>query len=403
LQKTSRNIVFFSIATVCFFTTYLWILESFNGEPPAPAFLKGMDDSAASRWLKSATPEQIKELEVFGLEILKTRPLDIRGITYIVLSRSAQGDEISSRNLINVGAELSFRNVQIQVPAIALKLEKKNYRKALLHADGLLRARPKTLSVVAQLLRGHRGSKQFVTELASVLADAPPWRQDFLELELNQSGGTAYVSLLFRELQKLQNVVSEKELRLLIQRMIAQSDYEGAYFVWLDFLPPDKLAAVSALFDGQFNFEPKNLYFDWTISSTANTEVAVVNSNEQRNNRYLLIDAVRETQPFTGVLQYLKMGPGKYSFSYKSSSSTFNTSGGLAWKIYCLENPSLVAQGPAHKNSESWTNYIVKFEIPQDGCATQTLYLESVGKTPLDFNMTGNVKFDDLKIRLDVQ
>jgi hypothetical protein len=376
----------------------LWWLEAFRGSSTEPILFSIENDQERAKYLQGLGAEGIKEIDQYGEHMLASDPLNRAGIEALAIARSLRKDESAAEDLMLNAADFSFRNASIQYTAVLKHLSKKNYTKGLYHADGLLRARPEIGEQVYPVFASLLGDKQFLAAISATLSAGPSWRGPFLGFLLEKGGGPNAAYAVVAALRQAKAEISEAELRSLIENFIKVNDYENAYFVWLDSLGERELKRAKSVFDGDFDLEPRNLQFDWTGGGLVNTRIRVVQRPGSQLDRNLSIDFFNETRRFGNVRQFLKLAPGSYKLSYELMARDLKTDGGLVWRTRCLEVPSDIGKSVTHKDSGPWATYSFTFSVPDKGCETQSLTLETESTAVLDAKISGQLNIDKVSV-----
>ena len=190
------------------------------------------------------------------------------------------------------------------------------------------------------------------------------------------------------------------ELRQLLTKLIANRDYETAYFVWLDFLSEVDLRKAANIYDGNFELNAQNLLFGWNFEKLKNTDIRIVPRSTSSTDRMLRVEFLNTRDRFAHVWQLLRLAPGNYDFTGEMKADRLATEVGLVWRIYCLgESERPIAATHRLFTASTWAQFETFFEIPKENCPAQRLRLEVDSKAALDQLITGQVYFDNLQLR----
>jgi hypothetical protein len=378
--------------------TSLWWLHPVNADLKQPAFFAIENDQQRADYLKNLTPDQVREIEQYGTDALSLEPLNRTGIEALAVVRSLQGYTSSAEKLMLSAADLSFRNSSIQFSAMVQLLTHKNYTKALYHADGLLRAHPEMADYVFPVFSKLLVDKIFLKELSNTLALQPAWRGSFLTHLAEKGGGAKAIYVVLAALKQGKSPITDDEQRKLIGLFVNDKNYESAYFTWLDMLDERGLQRVNSVFDGDFDLEPRYMYFDWSMGGLVNTRIRIVPRPGNQLDRNLSIDFFNETRRFGNVRQFLRLAPGSYQMNYELMARDLKTDGGLVWRVRCLEVNTDLGVSKLHLDSGPWATYSFKFIVPPKGCNTQSLTLETKSYAPLDAKISGQMNIDNVSI-----
>jgi hypothetical protein len=377
-------------------TILMWCANWLNAEVAKPAFYRIENEEERVKYLQSLQPKDIEEIVQYSRNVLAREPLNRNAVEALAIAHILRRNESATEGFITSAAQLSFRNSLIQFSAVAQLLNKREFKKAIYHADGLLRARPLVDEQVFRLFAPLLGNKDFVGELTQALTGNPPWRLPFINYLLDKGGGPRVANIVVAALLHGKFQVTDLELRNVIGRFVAVPAYDEAYFVWLNALSDQELKSAKGVFDGEFNLASRSLYFDWNFLPTSNTQIAIRQRSGNALNRNLVLEFAGETQRFAGVNQYMKLNPGRYLLTYESMSRNFVTDGGLAWRFFCMDEPREIARGPVHRGSGPWATYSFQISVPTEKCDTQFLSLETPSTSAIDARISGQFNVDSV-------
>jgi hypothetical protein len=356
-----------------------------------------LEGEAVSAALRQLDPSEIKNLQKREVENLLHEPFSSSSLKNLILLSGLSSDKQVQEQLALQISKFSKRNVAAQVGNINILLARRRFGDALIEVDALLRARPKMTDVVLPALLALASDKDGIAALANTLKIDPPWRAEFFQsLIKNDPDGNAPLAIL-NALRNSKAPVKSEELTLLIGTLIVGKKIEKAYFVWLDFLPPEDLIYVETVFDGGFEREPKNLYFDWTIIPRNNAKIFVDFRPGTVSNRSLVIDFFDDKGFFSNVSQLTQIFPGKYQVSFEFKAQNLKAEKGLIWKFSCIDGLEL-GKSEALQKSGPWQTLTFLVEVPDENCNSQVLRLESVSAAELDTNISGKIYFDGIQI-----
>lgn len=340
---------------------------------------------------------QIRNLKQHNIEILEREPFDSNSLKNIILLSSLGSDKKLQEQLALQISKFSKRNIAAQIKTIDILLTRKQFRKALLEADALLRARPQMTKVILPAFMALTADKNGLIALANTLNENPPWRAELILLLIKADREQNAALALLNALRQIKSVPKTEELVWIITALITDKKYDKAYFVWLDSLQQEELRYVGRIFDGGFDREPKNSFFDWTILPRQNARISIVLRPGAVNNRALAVDFYGDKGYFNNIFQYLQIFPGKYEISFEFMAQGLRTEQGLVWESRCIEGGSLGRSQKIQK-SGSWQTLTFSIDVPEVGCGTQVLILQSASAAQLDTQISGQVYFDTIQI-----
>lgn len=237
-----------------------------------------------------------------------------------------------------------------------------------------------------------------LSQLGKVLAGSPTWRYKFMSwLALNDvSGQQTY--FVMSAIRQANGVVEPEELRTLIGTQINQRNYDKAYYFWLDSLSPAQLRKLGELYDGQFTFDPNNLFFGWNLAPIPNVDMLFVSKGASETGRELRLSFINNEDAFAQVYQFLHLRPGTYVLKGEWSSSRLATTGGLQWNVSCLPNSAHLGNSQAFTAASPISTFSSRFSVPDKDCDYQMLQLANASKAVLDRKIAGEIFFRDLSV-----
>ena len=109
-----------------------------------------------------------------------------------------------------------------------------------------------------------------------------------LVIDLARSSENANVPFqLIATLKGTASPPQPNEVRALLIRLLADRNYDRAYYVWLDNLPAQDLKKVGLVFDGGFESGSRDLLFDWTFRERNNVDVRVISKRSSQADNAL--------------------------------------------------------------------------------------------------------------------
>jgi hypothetical protein len=350
--------------------------------------LKGLSDSDRAQLMKELRAD------------IAARPFHSQTIKnlaalYQTGKTASEGDPI-----VIVAANQVRRDFALQSNALRIELEQKKYDDAIRRLDIIYLTEPKSQNDVLKTLAGFVSSTAR-DALINAIAKKPVWRNAFL---ISLSGDTSVKSDaiygLFSSLRKAGSPPSQNEVRVFLQRLISEGAYSKAYFVWLDSIDIPELRKVGLINDGGFDTPPSNMFFTWTLYETKNVDARVVSRSLESTDKAFRIAFQPARTNYNGLIQYLQLSPGSYSFTGEAKTDNLETPVGLVWRINCVSNlGETLSETKPFSGSMPWTVFATEFEVPQENCMTQILRLQNNAKTDLDMQISGQAQFDNLLIK----
>jgi hypothetical protein len=363
------------------------------------------EDSLEKRLLQqSENQSEFSDKERLALiarevKALQVNPLGSKAIRHLALLAKDHGRQAQAEELLLVAANRSLRDLKAQADVLPILLAHKDFAGALYRLDGLFRSKPERTDELLKIAAAFAATPESRLRLVSVLAQNPPWRFMLMnEIAKKASTPTIAYSLL-SDLRRTAAPPTRDEVRMVILRFIDDHNYETAYFVWLDFLTDRELRKVAQIFDGSFELDPNNMFFDWTFNPMKNVELRIVPRSSASIDRVLRIEFANTQDRFENLSQILRLAPGSYLFSGEAKPENLRTEAGLVWKFYCLGNQvQLLTEAMPFPQQSEWTHFEKEIIVPPDACRTQLLRLEVNSRAILDQRISGRILYDDLKL-----
>ena len=397
LNHVMRSFLLAGLGVLVLLTTVIGTVSLTKGKPQSP-IPNGFNEQQLLAHFSNLDQKGTADIETFAIEKLAHNALDTEALRLLGIVAGLRKDSARQEEIALNVARYSLRDPSIQLTAANISLERRSYADALYHLDGLLRARPELgpsfFPAIASLIM----QDDAVPHVARVVGLDPAWRKQLLQHLIAMPDGWRIVYRLFDTMKKDGAEPTEAERRLVIGQLIKDKQYEQSYFVWLDFLGPAELPRVLQIYDGGFDLVPQNLFFDWNIRPARNMTAEVVTRPGSSINRSLKLDLYSFKGAFANVFQYVRLLPGQYDLIYDVMAKSMDAPRGLTWRIRCVESQMLLAETSAVQTSIPWTHVITPFVVPEQGCNTQQLKLESVAKSGLDAAVTGILYLDDVRI-----
>jgi len=331
---------------------------------------------------------------------LKNDPLDLSALKNLAVLWRAENDQERATRLAVLSGDRNLRDLRAQAEVLDILLQRKDFAAALYRLDALMRAQPERQPDLLKVAALFAESEESRPALVAALGRNPPWRRALLGSVLTSSNGPAVAYSVLSDLRKSGIDPTRDELRALIGKLIANHDYDTAYFVWLDFLSPTELRKAENIYDGGFELDSQNLLFGWNFDKLRNTDIRLVPRSASSADRMLRVEFINTRERFAHVSQMLRLAPGFYELSGEMKAERLATEVGLVWRIYCLaEKEQPIAASGKLFNASTWSPFEVAFDIPSQDCGVQRLRLEVDSKATLDQLISGQVYFDNLQIK----
>lgn len=268
-------------------------------------------------------------------------------------------------------------------------------------ADTLLRIRPSSMQAVGPIVIHMAKTPRGAEELSTALAQAPPWRRAFLRLLYNDVNDAEIALQLLLQLRQSAHPPTDDEIAAYVSSLAGRRKFELAYYVWLQFLAPEKAKAVKLLFNGNFRFDPMPVPFDWSIRSSSGIIAEIDHDSARPDRNILSIELGGGRVDFHPIAQMLVLPHGRYRFTAQVKGA-INGPRGLTWQAACVAPTSKVLMNSVELlgANPKWTEVAMVFEVPAT-CVAETIGLVLDARSPSETLVSGSIAFADLRLERD--
>ena len=245
------------------------------------------------------------------------------------------------------------------------------------------------LPELAKTLRNAEGRRA----VAAVVAEAPPWREEFIRTAENQSLSPAEARD-FLELVRARrpNADLSLERQLYLQALVRSGQAREGRRVWLQALPEAERASHEYIFDGAFTGRTGAPPFGWVLHDGQAGRAEIVRSDAR--NSHL------EANYFGGnsallAEQMLALSPGAYELSFAARSDGGIRSGEVSWVLSCAGGGGELARVRIVAPQPAFRRYQGPVRIPASGCSAQNLRLVA---DPGDVAAAFTLQVDDIRM-----
>jgi hypothetical protein len=277
-------------------------------------------------------------------------------------------------------------------------VERKSYQSAAYYADVLLRSTPGMTPYVTPVLARMAEDSEAMPVLNKLLATNPNWRRAFFnQLGASLTDARTPFNLLL-SLQESAAPPTREELNAYEAFLFEHRLYDLAYYVWLQFLPPDRLESAGFLFNGDFAKKPSGSRFDWQVPPGVNVIVDFASRPENAANRALVIDFGPGRVEFPGISQSIMLPPGAYTLK-GSFMGDIRGPRGVQWSARCMGGAPPLGQSQMILGSHpEWRAFEFPLVVPEKGCAAQMIELKLAARSPSEKLVFGVLWFDDISL-----
>jgi len=372
---------------------------------PATPRLPAAMPAGSERLAPEARAEALREARALLDRSLAGNPLNyhavtLRGWVEELAAGSTPPPEAAIR-LYRMAARLSPRAIAANDRLMRYHFERKEFEQVAHFADLLLRTSSQARSAVMPVLANVAETPEAQHLVVNLLRSNPPWRETFFELLVNHISDARTPLALLLALKETAHPPSDANLKHYLNFLVGKNFHQLAYYTWLQFLPPERLATAGLIFNGGFTHQPTGAPFDWTIATGAGAaaEIAPLPNDPERSG--LRIEFSDGRVVFRGVWQTLLLAPGTYEIAGRYQGELIGNRG-LRWRLLCVGASAirLLAETPMHVGvTPAWRDFTLKFKIPDEDCGAQILRLELDARTTSERLVRGTLWYSDLVAR----
>ena len=278
--------------------------------------------------------------------------------------------------------------------------ENKRFSETAAYADVFLRKRPQLIAVAMPFLTkmAEHPDPAVRAVLTQALVANPPWRAQFLSALPNSIRDARTPLALLLALQNTAFPPATTDLDAYFNVLLANKLYDLAYYTWLQFLPPERLAAAGQLFNGSFEWTPTGTPFDWSLSPGAGVTVDLGLRSETTDQHALILNFGPGRVEFSGVSQTLVLSEGRYRLKglYKGE---IVGSRGLQWQVRCAGQQTTIGESAVFMGARpNWTPFEFNFQVPVMDCQAQDLRLVHMARSASEQLLSGKAEFDEFEL-----
>ena len=326
-------------------------------------------------------------------------PLQARGLRILAQLADIANSEPEAWKYMHGAVQLSLHDIVANYWLMQKSAEAKDYKSTIYYADILLRTEPRFITFVMPVISRITQEKQSIDLLKSQLINNPPWRRAFFDALPNYVTDARIPLDLLLALRKSAVPPSSSDIQPYLQFLIAHKFYDLAYYTWLQFLPPEQLRVAGLLFNGNFEFRPSGLPFDWVTSSGSGAAVEIVSTPDQTVGHALKVDFEYGRVDYHSVTELVMLAPGKYEFRAKYQGQLLGPRG-LKWRAVCADNATVpIGESTMMTGIASqWKDVDFTFSVPSTGCRAQYVRLDLDARSASEELVSGTMLFRRVQI-----
>ena len=355
----------------------------------------GAGDPSKTPGPSQPTARRLKQLRDLAETALVNEPLSSRAYRLLGQIADRQGAAEKAETLMRAAARADLHESAAVHWMMWKSFERKDYPAAAYYADALLRSgiSGDAMPILARMAEDP-AAKQ---EIKNLLAANPSWRSGFLGA-LGPYIRDARTPLeLFLSLKDTPAPPTTEELNAYQWFLVQHKLDQLAYYVWLQFLPPEKLEAAGFLFNGDFEARPSGSPFDWQAAAGVNVIVDFAPRLENPSDHALVVEFGPGRVEFPGVSQSIVLAPGAYLLRGSVNGEVLGRRG-VRWGVSCVDGTSLGQSEMIAGSFPKWRAFEFAFVVPETGCSTQSVQLKLDARSPSEQLVSGAIWFDELAI-----
>lgn len=339
------------------------------------------------------------------IQAISRNPADAPAYAVLARLRESEGNLEAAGKAIETAARLAPLRVDVQLEAGAFWMRRNDPARAMPHFDIVLTyGGPLRSELFPQLLALAEDPVSRQATFNEIISQPLAWWPDFFTYAAGKAASVDTVRALAAMQSSGPNRMMPAGRRALLQRLQRDGLWFDAYTTWLNGLTRDQTKLIGNLFNGDFEGELSNIGFDWIVTPAPQVVIETANTYGAAGNKALRVLFRGPRIQFRNLHQYLMLTPGNYALRGRVRPDHLETPEGVRWSIYCLGRSEAIAQSETFRGSDHWQHFAVRFDIPPKDCMVQTIRLELVGRSALDYVAKGGIWFDDMSIsrrRLD--
>jgi hypothetical protein len=360
----------------------------------APDNSGSANESAHPAVLPQATATEVR---AWAKAVLLHNPLNAQALRILGQLAAADKDYGAASKLMNAAAQLSLHeNIAVYWSMLAAA-EAKDYKATTYYADVLLRTLPEVDKYVVPILAKIAEDKGSSGVVEAILANNPPWRQQFFATLPNSVEDVRTPLSLLLEQRTSPTPPTTVEIAPYVDFLIEHKLYDLAYYTWLQFLPVEELREAGLLFNGNFDVVPSGLPFDWVIDQGSGVTAEIVPKPDSVGAHALLVDFAYGRVDYHSVRQLVMLAPGTYEFRGQYKGQLLGPRG-LKWRIVCASGPTIEESSMIIGMMPSWRTVAFTFTVPTADCRAQYVRLDLDARTASERLVSGSMMFDELQI-----
>jgi hypothetical protein len=338
------------------------------------------------------------EVATLAQRVIALDPWNADALAILAQVREQENDASKTAALMSAAARLSIRESYAVFWLLQQALAKNDKTAALYYADALLRTRGGAMVVTAPILAQMAEKEKAAEDVAALLAQNPPWRQQFLATLPTVMSDARTPLYLLQALATSPTPPTTPEVSGYLSFLISRGFFELAYYTWLQFQPKSELSRIRPLYNAGFDRPPSGYPFDWTLRQGRGVTSEIRPIGGTSDEKALYIEFTQGRAEFPGVSQVTLLAPGTYELSGQLKGA-FVGARGLVWRVTCTNGTVLGQSDLLRGNFPQWRAFSFTFTVPQNACRAQTVRLDLDARSASEKLVAGSLWFDQLDVK----
>lgn len=336
--------------------------------------------------------------------VLRENPSQAGALLMIARAEEQVSDWDAARRAYQTAYRLAPLDREVLAAAAGFFLRRGEVADALVLLDRLVEKFPDARAGAFPALAEVLAAPQYAQAWNAIAARNPEWLGAFIVATCRRSADPSPLVRLFVA-RAAAGKAAPAETACVVDRLRGANRFEEAYQVWLNTLPRERLADVGYVFNGNFEYAPSGVGFDWILPRQPEREVGhvadLVPAAGAVGRRALRVSYNGKRQSGNAAAQYLTLPAGRYELGGFGRPSAMTVGRGVRWALRCVSGAkpqAPIAASERFVGSSEWRRFVFDIDVPA-GCAGQVLQLEPVGADDGPAFVGGTVWFDDLMLR----
>lgn len=327
-------------------------------------------------------------------------PLDGRPLVLIGVLMERDGKISQSNHLMQIVAGLYANHPEAQMQLGGYWARQSNIKQAIDAWGRAMEMQPDLRAGVFPDLLAVVEQPKYYRQVQQSFANSDEWGDEFFRYAAMNAAFPDTLKVLYQARVDGKFPPSAAMRHAYLSKLISDAMWTDAYFVWLDSLSTNQLAALGNVYDGGFEKDAIQEGFAWRFAAGAGAVVKPQKTHGASggNALYVSFKGSRSVDPLLAQ-QILLLDAGNYQLSGRVKLDNIAAVNGVHWELLCLDSGrQLLARSEDFVDKTVWRQFNVSFDVPQ-ACTAQELRLMLDSADAARPNMTGSLWFDDVAIR----